>query len=473
MLGVVLVAFAMIGVPLPQGDLQHDAPMYAFVPLRVAATGDALRLYLDWDGHLAYFNKPPLQFWLSAVGYQILGVSVWSARLVPALSWLAAAVGLYGLLRRLGRTAAFAATAAVLLLLQREVYKNALQVRLDGGMVVGFLVASAAALSLADDRGRRWRDWLLLGGGAGFSLLYRGLPALMCLLVFVAFLAWSRRWRTLFDWRGWLLAAAAIFVVGGWWFAVQLALFREDFAAQLSADAVVKITSAAGRTPWYEFLTYYVQRIPESFAVALLPAALGVVHVLRRPRRRDGSRLTPLERLAATWVLVWIALIHLSPLQSARYVLPAVPWICVFGAVGLTRTPRLSGLWARLLPWAGPAAAVVAVGLMLAGVQVSGERDDALRDAAAKIAADRALRPPPQSPAVYAYNGGGKVGGQKLCAVAFYTRLRARPLRDDSAAPRPGDYLAVFVAEGDPAAERPGLELLAGDDRWRVYRVLE
>src|SRR5689334_22312263 len=62
-LNVLLVAAAVFLTPLRSGDLQQDAPMYAWFGYRIHATGDWLNLYFDFDGKRPYFNKPPLQFW--------------------------------------------------------------------------------------------------------------------------------------------------------------------------------------------------------------------------------------------------------------------------------------------------------------------------------------------------------------------------------------------------------------------------
>ena len=464
---ILLVAAATLFVPLPHGDLQDDGPMYAFVPLRALATGDFVRLYLDWDGEAAYFNKPPLQFWATAAVYRVAGVSVATARLTTALSWLAAAGLLYALARpRIGTLAA--ALAACLLLVQREVYKNVLEVRLDGGMVVGFLIASVGALLVAEDR-RRWA-WLLIGGGIGFGVVYRGPASLFGLLAITAFLLWQRR-AALADWRGLLLMAAALVVTGGWWWAVQAAVHGGTFVDAITSDAVGQHLAAAagddlGKTGLNDgggFLDpYYLQRLPEAYFLVLPLALLGGLVL-----RRDG--LTPAARLSIVWLAVWLVVIHLTPVRVGRYTLPMAPWLCLLAAVGLTGFAAPRRLTARPLPFAAAAGFAVMLVLSLAGVELADSRDDALRAAAAAIidAPRDPTRPPPSSPRVHVLADDAVL--QKRTAVAFALRLRTLAAADLASIPT-GDYLAVH----DPAAQDlPALPLveLAGDARWRVYRV--
>lgn len=99
-LGWVLLAllwFLPLGVP----PLFHpDEGRYAEIPREMVVSGDWVTPRLDG---VKYFEKPPLQYWASAVAEQIAGPTAWAARLWPALCGfagllLARAVGrrLYG-----------------------------------------------------------------------------------------------------------------------------------------------------------------------------------------------------------------------------------------------------------------------------------------------------------------------------------------------------------------------------------------
>src|SRR5436305_3115139 len=76
--------------------LQHpDEGRYAEIAREMAATGDWVTPRLDG---LKYFEKPPLQYWLTAAAFSAFGIDEWTARLAPALATVLAllAVGYAG-----------------------------------------------------------------------------------------------------------------------------------------------------------------------------------------------------------------------------------------------------------------------------------------------------------------------------------------------------------------------------------------
>ena len=69
---------------LGQRDLfQTDEGRYAEIPREMLATGDWVTPRLDG---LKYFEKPPLQYWATAVTYTVFGASNGSSRLWTALT---------------------------------------------------------------------------------------------------------------------------------------------------------------------------------------------------------------------------------------------------------------------------------------------------------------------------------------------------------------------------------------------------
>src|ERR1700694_2854276 len=60
-----------------------DEGRYAEIPREMMVTGDWVTPRLNG---IKYFEKPALQYWLTAAGYEAFGVHHWTARLWPALS---------------------------------------------------------------------------------------------------------------------------------------------------------------------------------------------------------------------------------------------------------------------------------------------------------------------------------------------------------------------------------------------------
>src|SRR5262245_27052569 len=67
--------------------LHPDEGRYAEIPREMVVTGDWLTPRLNG---LKYFEKPPLQYWMTAIAYEAFGVHEWSARAWTVLSTLLA-----------------------------------------------------------------------------------------------------------------------------------------------------------------------------------------------------------------------------------------------------------------------------------------------------------------------------------------------------------------------------------------------
>lgn len=74
-------------LPLIRGEA-----MYALIPAEMLARGDWLTPYLNGA---RYLDKPPLWYWLTMAGYQIFGVSEFSARLTTLAVALGEALGTF------------------------------------------------------------------------------------------------------------------------------------------------------------------------------------------------------------------------------------------------------------------------------------------------------------------------------------------------------------------------------------------
>src|SRR6202162_4990489 len=63
--------------------VKPDEGRYAEIPREMVVSGDWLTPRLN--GY-KYFEKPALQYWITAAAYSIFGVHHWTARVWPALS---------------------------------------------------------------------------------------------------------------------------------------------------------------------------------------------------------------------------------------------------------------------------------------------------------------------------------------------------------------------------------------------------
>src|SRR5512141_3420922 len=63
--------------------IRPDEGRYAEIPREMVVTGDWTTPRLN---DLKYFEKPPLQYWATAVAYEVFGEHQWTSRLWAALT---------------------------------------------------------------------------------------------------------------------------------------------------------------------------------------------------------------------------------------------------------------------------------------------------------------------------------------------------------------------------------------------------
>src|SRR5260221_3747506 len=80
-----MVAFVLIwSCGIEQRRLLHpDEGRYGEIPREMVASGDWVTPRLNG---IKYFEKPALQYWITAAAYETFGVHHWTARLLPALA---------------------------------------------------------------------------------------------------------------------------------------------------------------------------------------------------------------------------------------------------------------------------------------------------------------------------------------------------------------------------------------------------
>ncbi|MGA2079343.1 MAG: glycosyltransferase family 39 protein [Holophaga sp.] len=194
---------------------EPDEARYAEVPREMLALGDWLTPRLNY---VLYFEKPPLQYWLSAASMRLFGQHPFAARLPLALATLVSLWCAWRLAGRLGARrpawAGFMAATAILAYVCGQI------LTLDALFAAFHVLAFTAAVEAvaARSRGERGLGWTLLAfGSLALAVLTKGLaaPVLVGMTV-ICSLPWAwaeprlRRAvvRTLLDPLGWLLFLA-------------------------------------------------------------------------------------------------------------------------------------------------------------------------------------------------------------------------------------------------------------------------
>ncbi|HSD75574.1 MAG TPA: glycosyltransferase family 39 protein [Steroidobacteraceae bacterium] len=310
-----IIAFAFQGTrPL----WEPDEGRYTNVALRMVESGDWLNPALD-EEHL-HFSKPPLTYWALAASYLTFGHSEWAVRLPNALAFLATALLVLGIARRLaprrGLAGALAWTTMVGPVIGANLISTDTLLVLWETLAVFAFVSSGALECRGISSHRILAMWIALA----LAFLTKGPPGLLPLAGIVAWLAWTRRAR---EWPGvFSLAGLLAFVIigGAWYFIVArehpglMQYFLRDEVAERLA------TTAYHRNPgWLGWLKIY----GPSLVVGSLPwLALPLIARIRRLLPHEPMLQQPHGWFLLCWLAVPLIVLCLSQSRLPLYVLP-------------------------------------------------------------------------------------------------------------------------------------------------------
>ena len=318
---VALFSVLMIFTRSWEGDLHGDPVRYAAVAKNILATGDWLTMHDGPD--LVYANKPPLMFWLVAVGFRLFGVSTYTAKLWSCMFGVGMCLMTYLIGKRL-----FGGRAGMLAGCMIAVFPGAvpivLDLRLESAVTFYTTVAVYCLVRVRDDGRSRWL--LPIGVVAGLGAMTKPVaPVHIAVLTLLLLIAWRPRVLASFS----LLAAVALAaaIAAPWHLHMVFShgtgftelYFGEQMGSRLSlgshffANLGGNISAMLIRSlPWWPLGAYAVARV---------------------------RRMEPGERSGIWMALLWIAavlvLMAIPPKRYDRYIIPAYPAIALAAGHGL------------------------------------------------------------------------------------------------------------------------------------------
>ncbi|MBK1679898.1 glycosyltransferase family 39 protein [Rhodocyclus tenuis] len=334
-LWALLLAFAVVwfGTLEYRKLIKPDEGRYAEIAREMALSGDFVTPRLNG---IKYFEKPALQYWVTAAAFKAFGEDEWTARIWPGITgFLSVLLAFFTTRRLFGSRAALlaASTLAGCLFMVIIGHLNTLDMGLSFFLQLalsGVLLANRDGAAPAERR--RWMlvVWAALAG----AMLSKGLVALvLCGATLVGYSLLARDaspWRRLELLRGiplFLLLAVP------WFVAVSLAnpeffhffFIHEHFERFL--------TKAHGRyqPPWYFLAVLLVGTLP--WTLMMLQAWFGAWF-----RERTGG-FQP-QRLLVVWALVILAFFSASSSKLPSYILPMAPALAMLTGVWLCRAGR-------------------------------------------------------------------------------------------------------------------------------------
>ena len=229
LLALVAIVALVVGIDNMERPLANpDEGRYSEISREMAADGDWITPRLNG---IKYFEKPPLQYWATAIAFKLFGENQYAARLYISMAGFATIlfVGLFA--RRVwGVDVALAAMLALL----SSPYFMALGgiVTLDMGLTL-WTTATMLAFLLAEhalDRPAVQRRWMLVAWAAmALAVLSKGLVGIVFAGAAILIVITLRRDFRVLD-RLHLIPGLAVFlVIAAPWF-TAVAMANEEFA---------------------------------------------------------------------------------------------------------------------------------------------------------------------------------------------------------------------------------------------------
>ena len=336
--------------------IEPDEGRYAEIPREMAASGDWVTPRLNG---LKYFEKPPLQYWATAIAYTLFGEHHWTSRLWTALTgftglllvWFAGA-RLFG--RKAGRYAALLLGSSLLYALMGHF--NTLDMGVTFFMSLGIISLLLAQHQDTDVRARR--NWMWLAWAAlALAILSKGLMGLV--LPGAALVIYSLLQRDFAIWKRmhWGSGLLLLLLITAPWFYLVIKANPEFFQKFFIYEHYTRFTTKEhGRyQPWYYFIHILL--------LGFLPWTIVMLDTLVRSWKNSSGAIKTFnpQRFLLAWVVFIYVFFSMSGSKLPSYLLP------IFPALALLMGKQLAEMSERRLFWlVVPALPFAILGLTLA-----------------------------------------------------------------------------------------------------------
>jgi 4-amino-4-deoxy-L-arabinose transferase-like glycosyltransferase len=313
--------------------LDPDEGRYAEIPREMLVGGDWVIPHLDG---LAYLEKPPLQYWITAGIYSVLGVHEWTARLWTQMASLMTIAAVFVFAARTwGITAG--RWAAVMLACSSLFFLLGHQLTLDASTTFFLtlaLLAYCRAQSLRDQPLRANRPMLVCWAAMSGAVLSKGLIGLLIPSTVVVLYALANR-----DYRAWRslnlrLGVPLFALIVAPWFVLAAHENREFLQFFFVHEHFQRFaTRSADRfQPWWYFAAV--------LAAGALPWLSQTVRAMLYGWRRSTPRGSfDVRRFLWIWCIFVMVFFSASDSKLSPYILPMFPALALLFA-SERRAPR-------------------------------------------------------------------------------------------------------------------------------------
>ncbi len=316
--------------------------------------------------YVAYVEKPPLLYWLTALSFRILGLNEFAARLVPAMSALLGVVATFIFADRvMGRRRALLATA---ILATAPLYAVMAQVLTTDMLLSALTTIAIFALFLHHRDGGKW-CWIAYLAMALATLTKGPVGIALPALTMLVFLWWERALkgslRRFHALAGTMLVAV---IVAPWFIAISIRepSFLDFYFVGEHIRRIFDSSFSHGEPPYF-----YVPVI----IAGLLPWSLLVPFLTWRGMRANAAR-----RYCVIAPIVIIGTFSASSGKLIPYIIPAFPPLAVLLADGIVtcawpvESLRLRPPDSRILLESGPLLGLLGAGIIVAALEAASFR---------------------------------------------------------------------------------------------------
>ncbi|HMF56352.1 MAG TPA: glycosyltransferase family 39 protein [Pyrinomonadaceae bacterium] len=307
--------------------LGSDEPRYAEVAREMMAHHTMVTPTLG--GH-AWFEKPALMYWMMMAGFQLFGVTEWSARAGSALCGVLTVLLLYWMVRRVEKSDEEEEGLAVWCSVALAASAGSLAFSRAASSDIGLTMTVTAALaclfaSQMETSARRQRLFLLgFHAAVGLSLLAKGLVGIVIPYGVAASYYTLRRERPSVEALLSLIWGVPLsLLVAGTWYAPVIARHGWTFIDQFFIQHhFSRFVSNKYHHPqrFYFYLPILLMLV--------VPWTIFLIVALTGARRWEFRAVSPLARLrvlALAWLLLPVLFFSISVSKLPAYILPVLP----------------------------------------------------------------------------------------------------------------------------------------------------
>jgi 4-amino-4-deoxy-L-arabinose transferase-like glycosyltransferase len=295
-----------------------DEGRYSEIAREMAQTGDFVTPRLN---DLKYFEKPALQYWMTALSFQAFGESDFVARLWTGLSGFLSVLMVWYAARRLWneQTAQYAALVTVSMV---WMFGVAHVITVDMSVSFFLTVALCGFLIAQDDRtpDSSRRNWMLIVWAAmAGGVLSKGLIG--AVIPGAALFFYSVIYRDLKPWTRmqWLLGPLVFFALAAPWFVLVCQRNPEFFQFFFIHEHFERFATTEHRRvgAWYYFFPILIG--------GLLPWASLLPQLFRHALRKEDGPVFQPNRLLLVWCVFIFVFFSASGSKLPGYILPMFP----------------------------------------------------------------------------------------------------------------------------------------------------